>query len=67
MDLLSSETTMRHLTDLRYVEAASQIINYSSLMQMELEKAVSSAELEKNLRMFVEIYLSKIKDVELLI
>ena len=56
---------IRQFDDLRYVEAIFHIINYAShVPDIEPELQV---ELERNLRICVEIYLSKIKDVSYLI
>jgi hypothetical protein len=61
MEQLSNEGEIRVYSDLRYIEAVSLLVSYSSL------HGGPNAELEKCLRIFVEVYLSRTTNVELLI
>jgi len=61
MELVSSDGEIRVYSDLRYIEAVSLLVSYSSL------HGGPNAELEKCLRIFVEVYLSRSTNVELLI
>jgi hypothetical protein len=56
---------IRQFDDLRYIEAVSQIINYTSHV-IGVDQ-LDQDELEKKLRICIEIYLSKIEKVEQLI
>lgn len=65
MQFLTPEMNLRQFDDFRFVEAIFHIINFSSRIP-SLDRVLLSG-LEKQLRICIEIYLSKIRDPEQLL
>ena len=62
MILLSPEMNIRHFDNLRYIDAIFQVINFMSRLLPQLSPSIQT-DLEKQLRICMEVYLAKIPDV----
>lgn len=63
MFYLSPEMNLRQFNDLGFIEALMSLINFCSHLNKGIDKLLQ-ADLERQMRICMEIYLSKITDVE---